>query len=311
MPYTRTESKPAAAILANSSRSRHPDPGGNGPYATVLGRTRRDPRRNHFPSHSNRDPPESLRTTPPYGQSARSGTEIKPRRTARARVDIGYPGSQTPLPMDSLKLILAATAALLLGALAMSWVSMKNGIANAPAGEVERMNKQIRELRAEHDRLVLEKQVQQLKASTPPLADPVTTAAEIAAIKQRLQDQETRNAQQAATGETTPEQDPSANDPASRESRQRRERLISQALLMGRVKEYVKDPQLGSFITFDVIMPELVQAGTVLGVRRRAGILAEFKVSEVSPEGGIANPVPGAYGEADIRPGDELIVPPL
>ena len=95
--------------------------------------------------------------------------------------------------MDTMKLLLGATVALLLGALVMSWQGMNRGVANAPAGEMERLRKQIAELRAERDRIELEKQIQQLKASTP--ATPSTGTAEMEAMKAQLAAQQAALAQ--------------------------------------------------------------------------------------------------------------------
>ena len=89
----------------------------------------------------------------------------------------------------------------------------------------------------------------------------------------------------------------------------RRARMISQALLIGRVKEYVEDAQYGGFVTLDVLMPDQVQAGVTLAIRRKTGLLGQLKVSEVTPEGAIASPMPG-FGPAKPQVGDELILPP-
>jgi len=85
--------------------------------------------------------------------------------------------------------------------------------------------------------------------------------------------------------------------------------MISQSLLIGRVKEYVEDPALGGFVTFEVLMPEQVQSGAVVAIRRKTGILGQLKVSDVSAEGAIANPLPG-FGPVKPIMGDELILPP-
>ncbi|MCU0751880.1 MAG: hypothetical protein MUC40_02390 [Akkermansiaceae bacterium] len=132
-----------------------------------------------------------------------------------------------------MKLLLGATIALLLGALAVSWQGMRDGVKNAPADEVARLRKQITELRMEQDKLQLEKQIQQLKASA----------------------------------------------------------------------------DYGGFITFQILMPEQVQPGTILAIRRKTGILGQLKVSDVTAEGGIANPLPG-FGPVNPQVGDELILPP-
>jgi hypothetical protein len=93
------------------------------------------------------------------------------------------------------------------------------------------------------------------------------------------------------------------------DSELRRARLIKEALLMGRVTEYAEDPQFGSFVTFEVMMPDNVTAGSILAIRRNTGILGQLKVAEVTAEGGIANVMPG-FGPVKPEPGDELIIPP-
>ena len=47
--------------------------------------------------------------------------------------------------------------------------------------------------------------------------------------------------------------------------------------------------------------------GTVLAIRRNGGILGKLRVSEVTMEGALANPVT-AFGEVKPQPGDELIL---
>ena len=93
------------------------------------------------------------------------------------------------------------------------------------------------------------------------------------------------------------------------DSELRRARMISDALLIGKIKEYVEDPQYGGFVTFDVLMPDQVQAGTILAIRRKTGILGQLKVSDVTVDGAIANPLPG-FGAVVPAIGDELILPP-
>ena len=93
------------------------------------------------------------------------------------------------------------------------------------------------------------------------------------------------------------------------DSELRRARMIAEALLIGRVQEYVEDAEYGGFITFSILMPEQVQPGTILAIRRKTGILGQLKVSEVTAEGGIANPLPG-FGPVHPEVGDELILPP-
>ena len=215
-----------------------------------------------------------------------------------------------------MKLLLGATVALLLGALVMSWQGMNRGVENAPSEEVERLRKQISELRAEQDRIQLEKQIQQLKASTPEA--PAASSAEMEAMKAQLAAQqaalaaiEEEKARAARDAQVTQDEEGlfSQRDLERGDGELRRARMIADALLIGRVQEYVADAEYGGFITFQILMPDQVQPGTILAIRRKTGILGQLKVTDVTPEGGIANPLPG-FGPVEPVSGDELILPP-
>jgi hypothetical protein len=219
--------------------------------------------------------------------------------------------------MDTMKLLLGATIALLLGALAVSWQGMNTGVKNASADEIARLEKQVKELRVEQDKLALERQMQQLRSNSPQL--PTTSAAaDIAAIRAQMEAQAAER--MAAEERARAIQEKKALDDAENgivdqrdieknDSELRRARMISEALLIGKVKEYVEDAQYGGFITFDVLMPEQVQTGTIVAIRRKTGILGQLKVSDVTAEGAIANPLPG-FGPVQPKIGDELILPP-
>ena len=43
----------------------------------------------------------------------------------------------------------------------------------------------------------------------------------------------------------------------------RRARMIRDALLIGKISSYVANPEVGNFVTIDVVMPEHVQSGAV------------------------------------------------
>ncbi len=226
--------------------------------------------------------------------------------------------ASTVTPMDTMKLLLGATVALLLGALAMSWQNMNNGVKNTPPDEIARLKKQIAEIRQEQDKLQLERQIQQLKATPAPVPTPTSNAAEIEAMKAQVEANKAALAQMEeekskAQRDKKVDQDEqgllSQRDLEKGDAELKRARLIAQALLIGKVKEYVEDAQYGDFITFDIAMPEQVQVGTVLAIRRKTGILAQFKVSDITAEGGVANPLPG-FGPVKPQVGDELILPP-
>lgn len=217
--------------------------------------------------------------------------------------------------MDTMKLLLGATIALLLGALAVSWQGMNTGVRNAPASELANLKKQIAEIQVQQDKLALERQMLQLRSETP--ATPTTSAAQdIAAIRAQMEAQAAaKAAEDAAKAERdalVADAEEVAQDRTKLEqgdSELRRARMISEALLMGKVKEYVEDPQYGGFITFDILMPDQVQVGTILAIRRKTGILGLLKVSQVEVDGAVANPLPG-FGPVNPEIGDELILPP-
>ncbi len=217
--------------------------------------------------------------------------------------------------MDTMKLLLGATVALLLGALAVSWQGMNHGVKNTPADELDRLKKQIKEVRMEQDRLNLEKQLQQVRSETPQM--PTTSNAEVEAMKlqvaqNKLALEEIEREKDLAREKKILDQEELLGDQRNLESKDselRRARMISDALLIGRVKEYVEDASLGGFVTIDVMMAEQVQIGTILAIRRKTGILGQLKVSDVTSEGAIANPMPG-FGQVRPQLGDDLILPP-
>jgi hypothetical protein len=215
-----------------------------------------------------------------------------------------------------MKFLLGATIALLLGALAVSWQGMKTGVRNTPPDELARLEKQIKELRAETDRFRLEKDLIKLRSEPTPAIGPST--AELEAMK--LQIEQNKLALSEMEQATKDKRDKQLADMEAveierrnlgkRDPEFRRAQMISDALLVGRVKEFVEDPQSGPFIILEVLLPEQVQTGAILAIRRnKTGILGQFKVSDVTLEGAIANPLPG-FGPVDPKIGDELILPP-
>ena len=89
----------------------------------------------------------------------------------------------------------------------------------------------------------------------------------------------------------------------------RRARMIRDALLIGKVSEYIISAELGGFVTIEIVMPDHVQAGSILAIRRNTGILGRVTVTEVTAQGAIASPMPG-FGPVEPQAGDELIIPP-
>ena len=180
-----------------------------------------------------------------------------------------------------MKLLLGATAALLLGALVMSLKGMNNGVNNASPDELVRLKDQVAEIIKEQDKLQLlqkqdklqldklqlDLQLQQFKAATPPQAappTPATNAADIETMKAQLAQIEADKEKAKAKRDAKVEQDEEGLIARGKiektDDELRRARMIGEALLIGKVKEYVEDAQTGGFVTFDILMPEQVQA---------------------------------------------------
>lgn len=219
-----------------------------------------------------------------------------------------------------MKLLLGATIALLLGALAMSYNGMKQGVASASPEDRQRVALEIEQIRLEVEKLKAEKAAQDLPPRVPiaPPTPAVPTDAELADLKEQLQQKEaelkTLDAEKKKEEKRAKLFD-SENAELSRglvekgDPEFRRARLIGQALLVAKVKEYVEDATNGDFVVLDIQMPEQIQAGTILSIRKNSGILGQLKVTTIDPEGAVANLLPG-FGTLKPQPGDELIIPP-
>lgn len=218
-----------------------------------------------------------------------------------------------------MKILLGATIALLIGALALSLQGMKEGVRNTSPDEIARLKQQVDELRVDKERLQLEREIQLLRNAAPPA--PAAAAAntvemdamraELAAAELALREIELEKAKAERDAEVFRDE---AGEIGRRELEKadnnlRRSRLIKDALLMGRVMEYSEDAEFGDFVTVDVLMPENIRPGTILAIRRNTGILGQLRVADVSPEGAIANIMPG-FGPIKPQAGDELILPP-
>lgn len=212
--------------------------------------------------------------------------------------------------MDTIKILLSLTVALLLGALAMSWKGFQQEQKETPKDELAEVQRQIDQIRVERERLKLERERLLLgevggRSSTlpAPMRDPVPVPAvppvevipEVAAPPAAL---------------PPPPADPAPADPAAPApaGSEERAKKIAAAAAVAKIAEWVDSPELGSFATIEVKDASL-KAGEVICVRRNSGILGRLKVSEVTPEGGIANAV-GQFPGIKPQAGDELIREP-
>lgn len=218
--------------------------------------------------------------------------------------------------MDTLKILLGATVALLLGALAVSYNNSNAPVKPVAKNEQAELLRQIEELRLEQDRLQIEKQrmiIQEAAAQAPPVVAqaPAAAPAEIAAMQEQIAELQMEKEKAERDAETADREAAFVGGKMleGRDQEARRARMIRDSLVIARIKEWVEDPEFGGFATIDVMMPDNVQPGTILCIRRNTGILGKLRVGEMSIEGAIANPL-GAFLEAQPQAGDELILEP-
>lgn len=217
--------------------------------------------------------------------------------------------------MNTMTILLGATFALLLAAVVLSFQNMKGGVGNASPDELSRLRGQIDQLRMEQDRLQLEKQLQDVRANPLPQ---VSSFSEIEKMKAELAAKEAEIASLAEEKDDAEKKAETYRDEAGligqielekKDNELRRARMIRDALLIGRIQEFVTKSEFGGFATIEIVMPEHVQVGSILAIRRNTGILGKMKITDISTEGAIGSPMPG-FGPIDPQPGDELIIPP-
>lgn len=216
--------------------------------------------------------------------------------------------------MDTLKLLLGATLALLLGALIVFANRMNSDMANQPKEDLAAMRTQLVEMEQEIERLKIEKERRALReAVDSPFGTDLVTREEASEkageLEARLKQLEAEALEAKADAERAEQEAQflTGRTAESRDKAARRARVISDAMLIARIGEWVEDPNFGGFATLDVVSPENVQTGSVLAIRRNGGILGKLRVGEVTVEGAVANPIT-QFNEVKPQPGDELIL---
>ena len=215
--------------------------------------------------------------------------------------------------MNITQILLSATAAMLLAALGLSYMSMRNG--------EEGDSRKQRAVELLQEGATYEAELKRLRSGQPLTSPviPIDPPAQISAAQ--LQELEIKNKllrEQILRSEKKAQQ---AEDEtlamnerhvAKYDKTARRAKLIGQARLMAQVKEVAE--QEGIFIiVLDVKMPQSVRINTELAIRRGTGIIGRITVSNMEEGAVFADPLPGTFpgGSVDVKVGDELIIPPL
>lgn len=217
--------------------------------------------------------------------------------------------------VNTMTILLGATFALLLAAVVLSFQNMNNEVSNASPEEIARLQAQLQQLRIEQDRLELEGQLIKVRSNPVPQ---VSSPSEMQRMQDELAAKEAEIAALAAQKSDAEKKAETYRDEAGHNAQRelekkdnelRRARLIRDALLIARVTQFVNDPELGSFVTIEVVLPEHVEIGRVLSIRRNTGILGKVKITDITPEGAIGSTMPG-FGPVVPEAGDELIITP-
>ncbi len=213
--------------------------------------------------------------------------------------------------MDTLKILLGATVALLLGALAVSWKNLQTGEKNASQDELAKLQRQIEEIRRAQDDLAFEKQrlaLQEAAARPTPSEEAAAEAAKRAELEAQIAryEEEKAQAERDAKMENQENAFQEGMEFQKKNSDVRRARMIRDALLIARINEWIDD---GDFGTIELVRPENVQPGSELLIRRNTGVLGKLRVERIEIGGGIVNPVT-QFGEVKPQRGDELILEP-
>jgi hypothetical protein len=223
--------------------------------------------------------------------------------------------------MDTMKLLLGATIALLLAAIVMSYQQSRQQVANAAPDELQRLRQQLDELRLEQERIEIERRAREYRdrqpVTLPGIGQPSANNPEIEAMKAELA------AKEAALRAIEEEKAKAERDAQvyrdeagllgqrkveSGDRELQRARMISDALLVARIIGFTED-EFGGFVTIELLMPELVQPNETLAIRRNTGILGLISVTTIEGREAVGTPLPGV-GPIDPRAGDELIIPP-
>lgn len=215
--------------------------------------------------------------------------------------------------MNLTQILLSATAAMLLAALGLSYISMRDG----EEGD-SRKQKAVTLLQENASYEAEIKRLRSGQAVAPPII-PIDPPASISADKlEEIKIQNKLLREQALWSEKKAQQAEKETLAMNsvyvekHDKAARRARLIAQAMLMAQVKEVAQ--QEGIFvIVLNVKRPQSVRMNTELAVRRGTGIIGRIVVSNIDEGDVFADPLPGSFpgGSIDVKVGDELIIPPL
>ncbi|MGB0774401.1 MAG: hypothetical protein ACPG32_05140 [Akkermansiaceae bacterium] len=212
--------------------------------------------------------------------------------------------------MNVTQILLGTTAAMLLMALLLSFNAMKDG----EVGDQRRIsyadlqNENLR-LRAE---LTSTRTGQPAATPTTPIETPPSVSEQdMEALKEQNRLLKEKNEEEARKRKQAEDETLAMNKRhVERHSKAaKREKLITQALLMGVVKQVHAPAGTPELVIVETKRPN-VREGTRLAIRRGTGIIGLIEVTRVDGTNCFAEPLLNPGGVVDVKVGDELILPP-
>lgn len=219
--------------------------------------------------------------------------------------------------MNITQILLGFTAALLFGAIVLSYSDMKVGEQQyGLQQDAEKIMLDNAHLQAELDRLRGGAVVMapELEVEVPEEVDTAMIEQmkqEQELLRQQLADEAAMRAQAEAEAMALAESEPKrVNGRLDKDGR--RARNISMAMLMAEVIEIAEQGDI-SIIVLGVKRPERVQMNTELAIRRGSKIIGRLVVSNIVSGNVFADPISSTFpeGAIDVKVGDELIIPPI
>lgn len=228
--------------------------------------------------------------------------------------------------MNTMKILIGATFAVLVACLFLSYNKMKTDLDRDPSvSEIAALQKRLTQLEnadkgtyPTHNAPTTNTPYNPTP-SIQPTANPLEQQAAEMAKQKEIEELRKKLAESEAKTEKAEHDADIADAEAGalaeevldqRQPEIRKAKSIVNALLMARVSSYDVDNQL---VGIQVERQEQVHPGITLGIRRNSGIIGRIKISTVEFSEAVGDPIKGSFmgGNIDIREGDELILPPV
>lgn len=227
--------------------------------------------------------------------------------------------------MNTMKILIGATFAVLVACLFLSYNKMKTDLDRDPSiSEIEALQKRLTQLENADKGTypvhnapanTAEPYTSPIQPTPNPLEQQAAEMAkqkEIDDLRKKLADSEAKTKKAESKADVADAEAGALAEEVidQRQPEIRKAKSIVNALLMARVTSFDIESQL---VGIRVERQEQVHPGITLGIRRNSGIIGRIKISTVEFSEAVGDPIQGSFmgGKIDIREGDELILPPV